>query len=152
MTIYIDADACPVTRIAERIAKEYGIPVVLLCDTNHVLTSDYSEIRVIGAGADAVDIALINLCRSGDIVVTQDYGVAALARKRPNAVRAEGASAAKQDAPETRDRAKRQARGVKGKARRPSTRAGDGSRTRTSTVCSWSATWRRQRGARARTI
>lgn len=79
MTIYIDADACPVTRIAECVAKEHGIPVVLLCDTNHVLTSDYSEIRVIGAGADAVDIALINLCRSGDIVVTQDYGVAALA-------------------------------------------------------------------------
>ena len=79
MKIYIDADACPVTRIAERVAKERGIPVVLLCDTNHVLNSDYSEIRVIGAGADAVDIALINMCQRGDIVVTQDYGVAALA-------------------------------------------------------------------------
>ena len=79
MKIYIDADACPVTRIAERVAKEHGIPVVLLCDTNHVLNSDYNEIRVIGAGADAVDIALINLCQRGDIVVTQDYGVAALA-------------------------------------------------------------------------
>ena len=79
MKIYVDADACPVTRIAERVAKEHSIPVVLLCDTNHVLSSDYSEIRVIGAGADAVDIALINLCRRGDIVVTQDYGVAALA-------------------------------------------------------------------------
>ena len=79
MKIYVDADACPVTRIAERVAKERGIPVVLLCDTNHVLNSDYSEIRVIGAGADAVDIALINLCQRGDIVVTQDYGVAALA-------------------------------------------------------------------------
>ena len=79
MKIFIDADACPVTRIAERVAKEYAIPVVLLCDTNHMLSSDYSEIRVIGAGADAVDIALINLCRRGDIVVTQDYGVAALA-------------------------------------------------------------------------
>lgn len=79
MKIYVDADACPVTRIAERVAKKRGIPVVLLCDTNHVLSSDYSEIRVIGAGADAVDIALINLCQRGDIVVTQDYGVAALA-------------------------------------------------------------------------
>jgi len=79
MKIYVDADACPVTRITERVAKEHGIPVVLLCDTNHVLNSDYSEIRVIGAGADAVDIALINLCQRGDIVVTQDYGVAALA-------------------------------------------------------------------------
>ena len=79
MKIYIDADACPVTQIAERVAKEHGIPVVLLCDTNHVLFSDYSEIRAIGAGSDAVDIALINLCQRGDIVVTQDYGVAALA-------------------------------------------------------------------------
>jgi len=79
MKIYVDADACPVTRIAERVAKGHGIPVVLLCDTNHVLSSDYCEIRVIGAGVDAVDIALINLCQRGDIVVTQDYGVAVLA-------------------------------------------------------------------------
>jgi hypothetical protein len=34
MKIYVDADACPVTRIAEHVAKEHGIPVVLLCDTN----------------------------------------------------------------------------------------------------------------------
>ena len=79
MTIYIDADACPVTRIAEGIARRYGVPVTLLCDTNHRLTSDYSTVKDIGAGADAVDFALINLCRRGDIVITQDYGVAALA-------------------------------------------------------------------------
>ena len=79
MNVFIDADACPVTRLAEAIAKRYALPVTLLCDTNHVLTSDYSEVKVIGAGADAVDIALINLCRRGDIVITQDYGVAALA-------------------------------------------------------------------------
>lgn len=77
--IYIDADACPVTHIAEETAKRHGIPVTLLCDTNHVLSSDYSTIKIIGAGADAVDLALINLCRKGDIVITQDYGVAALA-------------------------------------------------------------------------
>ena len=79
MTVFVDADACPVTRLTEEIAKKHSIPVMLLCDTNHVLTSDYSEVRIIGAGADAVDLALINLCQSGDIVVTQDYGVAALA-------------------------------------------------------------------------
>ena len=77
--ILVDADACPVVRIVERVSKAHGLPVVLLCDTNHVLASDYSEIKVIGAGADAVDFALINLCRRGDVVVTQDYGVAALA-------------------------------------------------------------------------
>ena len=79
ITIFVDADACPVTRSVESIAKRYSIPVVLLCDTNHVLSSDYSTVKVIGAGADAVDIALINLCGRGDIVVTQDYGVAVLA-------------------------------------------------------------------------
>ena len=79
LTIYVDADACPVTRIAEDIARKHGIPMMLLCDTNHILTSDYSAVKTIGAGADAVDIALINLCRRGDIVITQDYGVAALA-------------------------------------------------------------------------
>ena len=79
MTIYIDADACPVVALTERVAGEYGMPVVLLCDTSHVMSSEYSQVRVIGQGPDAVDIALINLCRAGDLVVTQDYGVAALA-------------------------------------------------------------------------
>lgn len=79
MKILVDADACPVVRIVEEVAKEKGIEVTLLCDTNHVLTSDYSEIKIIGAGADAVDFALINLCNNGDLVVTQDYGVAAMA-------------------------------------------------------------------------
>ena len=78
-TIYIDADACPVTHIAEEIARRHGIPVTILCDTNHVMSSETSTVKLIGAGADAVDLALINLCKAGDIVITQDYGVAALA-------------------------------------------------------------------------
>ena len=79
MKIYVDADACPVVAIVEQIAKEYEIPVTLLCDTNHVLDSDYSEVVTVGAGADAVDYKLISICRKGDIVVSQDYGVAAMA-------------------------------------------------------------------------
>ena len=78
-TIYIDADACPVTHIAEEIARRHGIPLTILCDTNHVMYSETSTVKLIGAGADAVDLALINLCKAGDIVITQDYGVAALA-------------------------------------------------------------------------
>ena len=78
MRILVDADACPVIRLVEKIAKAYEMPVVLLCDTNHVLESDYSEIKVIGAGRDAVDFALVGMCSKGDIVVTQDYGVAAM--------------------------------------------------------------------------
>lgn len=78
MKILVDADACPVVKIVEQEAERCQIPVVLLCDTNHVLQSSYSDIRIIGAGADAVDFALLSECGKGDIVVTQDYGVAAM--------------------------------------------------------------------------
>lgn len=79
MQIFVDADACPVVRIVEKIAERYQLPVTLLCDTNHVLYSEYSEVIVVGAGADAVDYKLISICHKGDIVVSQDYGVAAMA-------------------------------------------------------------------------
>ena len=79
MRVFVDADACPVVGIIEKVAKEYNVPVTLLCDTNHVLSSDYSEVIVVGAGADAVDYKLISICHKGDIVVSQDYGVAAMA-------------------------------------------------------------------------
>ena len=78
MKILVDADAFPVVSIVEHIAEKYGIPVILLCDTNHVLQSEYSDVKVIGAGVDAVDFALVGLCQEGDLVVTQDYGVAAM--------------------------------------------------------------------------
>ena len=78
MQIFVDADVCPVVDIVETIAKKYNIHTTLLCDTNHVLYSDYSEVIVVGAGADAVDYKLISICHKGDIVVSQDYGVAAM--------------------------------------------------------------------------
>ena len=91
MRIYVDADACPVIPIVEQVAEKNNIAVTLLCDTNHVLDSDYSEVKIIGAGADAVDFALINLCKKNDIVVTQDYGVAAMALgKRAYAIHQSG--------------------------------------------------------------
>ena len=49
MQIFVDADACPVVGIVEKVAKEHSVPVTLLCDTNHVLSSDYSEVVVVGA-------------------------------------------------------------------------------------------------------
>lgn len=79
MRIYVDADACPVVRQTEKIAEKYNVPVTLICDTNHMLSSDYSDIIVADAGADSVDIVLVNRCSKGDIVVSQDYGVAAMA-------------------------------------------------------------------------
>lgn len=79
MRILVDADACPVVKNIEKLAKKYEVSCTLLCDTNHVLQSDYSQVKTVGAGADAVDFALISLCQSGDIVVSQDYGIGAMA-------------------------------------------------------------------------
>ena len=67
MQIFVDADACPVVAIIEKIAKDNSVPVMLLCDTNHVLSSTYSKVVVVGAGADAVDYKLISICHKGDI-------------------------------------------------------------------------------------
>ena len=44
MQIFVDADACPVVGIVEKVAKEHSVPVTLLCDTNHVLSSDYTSL------------------------------------------------------------------------------------------------------------
>ena len=60
MQIFVDADACPVVAIIEKIAKDNSVPVMLLCDTNHVLSSTYSKVVVVGAGADAV---ALNTCQ-----------------------------------------------------------------------------------------
>ena len=78
MRILVDADACPVVSITEQTAKKYELPLILLCDTNHILHSDYGDVLTVGAGADAVDFKLVSICQKGDIVVTQDYGVAAM--------------------------------------------------------------------------
>lgn len=88
--IYVDADACPVVALVEEAARRFGLPVTLMCDEHHLLRSETSEVRVVASGADAVDLALANLCRRGDVVVTQDYGVAAMALGR-------GARAIRQD-------------------------------------------------------
>jgi uncharacterized protein YaiI (UPF0178 family) len=79
MKILVDADACPVKDIIEETAAKYRLPVLMLIDTSHILTSDYSEIILVSKAPDAVDFALINRTVRGDIVVTQDYGVAAMA-------------------------------------------------------------------------
>ena len=87
MKILVDADACPVKKIIEKVAKEYQIPVTMFIDTSHELYSEYSEIVTVSKAPDAVDFALMNRAKKGDVVVTGDYGVAAMAlSKGANAI------------------------------------------------------------------
>ncbi|MEE0265759.1 MAG: YaiI/YqxD family protein [Acutalibacteraceae bacterium] len=79
MTVFIDADGCPVIKEAEKLCKKYNVFLTVMCDPSHIIKSDYAKVITVGAGANAVDLALINSCKQGDIVITQDYGLAALA-------------------------------------------------------------------------
>ncbi|MCL2372133.1 MAG: YaiI/YqxD family protein [Defluviitaleaceae bacterium] len=78
MQILVDADACPVKHIIVRLAKQHKIPVTMLMDTAHVLNDGYSSVVTVDQQADSVDFALISLLTRSDIVVTQDYGLAAM--------------------------------------------------------------------------
>ena len=82
MELFIDADGCPVTNIAVGLAAEYHIPCTLLCDTAHELQRPGARTITVSKGADSVDFALVNLVRPGDLVVTQDYGLAAMCLSR----------------------------------------------------------------------
>lgn len=79
MKIIVDADACPVKNIIKETAVKYSIPVIMVCDTSHIINDDYCKVITVDKFADSADIYLINLTEAGDLVITQDYGVAALA-------------------------------------------------------------------------
>lgn len=82
MRVLIDADACPVVGEAVALCRRYGVKCLLFCDTAHQLDREGAETVVVSQGADSVDFALVNRLEPGDVVVTQDYGLAALCLSR----------------------------------------------------------------------
>lgn len=78
MKILIDADACPrtVMKILLARSKAHNIPLLAISSINHQITG-VNNIMV-DDGPQAVDIAIINKTNKGDIVVTQDWGLASL--------------------------------------------------------------------------
>ena len=78
MKVLIDADACPVVDIAVSACKKHGAACILCCDTAHTIRRDGAKTLVFDKGADSVDFALANRVETGDIVVTQDYGLASM--------------------------------------------------------------------------
>lgn len=78
MKIYIDGDGCPVIDITIRVAEEKKIECILISDTAHVFDKYDIQVVTVSKGADSVDFALVNMIKKGDIVITQDYGLAAM--------------------------------------------------------------------------
>lgn len=82
MRILIDADGCPVVYEAARLSQKHRLECLILCDTAHVFEKAGARTLTFSKGADSVDFALVNLVCPADVVVTQDYGLAAMCLAR----------------------------------------------------------------------
>jgi len=82
MRVLVDADGCPVVKIVVRLCANAGVPCLLFCDTAHEFNKTEAQVVICDKGADSVDVALANAVKSGDIVITQDYGVATMCLAR----------------------------------------------------------------------
>ena len=78
MKIIIDADACPVVDITVKVAKERELECIIVCDNTHTIERDGATTIVVDKGADSADCRIANITEKGDVVITQDYGLAAL--------------------------------------------------------------------------
>ena len=78
MKIIIDADACPVVDVTVKISKEKNIECIVVCDNTHTIERDGAETIVVDKGADSADCRIANITEKDDVVITQDYGLAAL--------------------------------------------------------------------------
>lgn len=76
--IFVDADGCPVVNETIQVAQQFDMLCTLICDTAHEMHREGAETIIVSKGADAVDFVLVNRIHKGDIVVTQDYGLAAM--------------------------------------------------------------------------
>lgn len=82
MRVLIDADACPVVDIAVALCRQYQTQCLLLCDTAHEMRREGAQTLVFDKGSDSVDFALVNRVQAGDVVITQDYGLASMCLAR----------------------------------------------------------------------
>lgn len=81
MRIMIDGDGSPVKDTSIQIAQEYQLPVIIVTSIDHYSTKEYPEnveFIYVDKGFDAADYKIVGLLQAGDIVITQDYGLASL--------------------------------------------------------------------------
>ncbi|WP_066871638.1 YaiI/YqxD family protein [Clostridium mediterraneense] len=79
MRIIVDGDGCPGISYIEKVAKEENIDLLVYSTIDHNINLNYGEVKRVDAGFQSVDMYVINDTKEGDIVISQDFGVAALA-------------------------------------------------------------------------
>jgi uncharacterized protein YaiI (UPF0178 family) len=77
--IIVDADACPVKAEIVKAAREYGAEVLMVASFDHRL-SEMEGVRIVQVDRSdqSVDLYIANHIRAKDILVTQDFGLAAI--------------------------------------------------------------------------
>lgn len=80
--LYIDADGCPVINQALNAASRRHVESFLICDTAHVFSRRGAQTITVDKGADSADFAIVSRLKAGDLVITQDYGLAAMCLTR----------------------------------------------------------------------
>lgn len=66
-------------RLVRAEAQKQHIPLIMVADDSHLLEDDYATVITVSQGTDAADYKLIELASPGDLIITQDYGVASMA-------------------------------------------------------------------------
>lgn len=82
MNIYVDADACPVKEIIIDEAVRRDLNVFLVTSISHFSLQENPpgvETIYVDNARDAADYRIMKLAKKGDLVITQDYGLASLA-------------------------------------------------------------------------
>lgn len=78
MKIFVDADGCPVVDIAIKIAKEYALDIIVVKNFAHRIKDSYAQVVSVDISNDSADFYIVNNINKGDIIITQDYGLAAM--------------------------------------------------------------------------
>lgn len=78
MKILVDADACPVKKEIDDLCRKYAIEVVYVASYAHYSRDNSSEWVYVDANKEEADLYIVNHVTKGDIVVTQDMGLASL--------------------------------------------------------------------------
>lgn len=82
-TIVVDADACPVKREIVEVARKFAVPVLMVASHDHRLQEEEGvAIMQVDRSDQSVDLYIVNHIRRGDIVVTQDFGLATIVLSR----------------------------------------------------------------------
>lgn len=77
--ILVDADACPVKAEIKQVAKEFQLEVTFVASFNHYSVNTNGENWIfVDTGKESADMRMMNLAKKGDIIVTQDIGLASI--------------------------------------------------------------------------